>query len=348
MKKTNLLIILLISLSLLSISVAAQSLTPCDPANNNTECPSEETCQVYQEGYACGESCNCDSDSDCGEGDFCDTGASCGENGFSGGLCEPSVCGDDVVDGNEECDPPEEKSEDCSSDEKTCDENCECIAFCGNSFTEPGEECDPGNGEGPSDEACPGQCQFDCTCASEPTNIFDFLFGMNIANNLLHNKILFMMHIIKEELVQVELKTLEVEMASKPCEDAIFSLGLNKKSYRYAKEEEFDAMVRSLIVTFKNNEEKYPGIDLEQAEQFVEAAEMLNEEGDFDQARACKCKAYKALKGQTDPIDCETPEDQSCGGTQECFCDEFETCPIGCGSCSCEGGSISEGEECID
>jgi hypothetical protein len=155
-------------------------------------------------------------------------------------------------------------------------------------------------------------CKKDCTCGEPegppPYNVYDFLFNQKLANNILHNKILFMLRVVKDALIQLELKTLEAHIASVSCEDAIFSLTLTKNDFIYAKEEEFTAMVKALINVIDENPEKYPDIDTETAETYVYFSEDWNEMQQYAKARACICKAYKILNDQTDPIVCEAPE----------------------------------------
>jgi len=211
------------------------------------------------------------------------------------GKCKQE-CGNNVVESPEECD---------GSDATLCPGLCvppngptECMCpVCGNNVLEPGEECDDGNnnnGDG---------CSADCTIP----HVEEFLFGMNLANNLLHNKILFLGHIVKESLFQLELKSLELNVAHNKCENVIFSLRVNKENFRYGKEEEFDAMVNKLILIFENNPSKYPNINTAQAQSFINAATTWNALNQFNKALACKCKAYKVLNKQTDQINCEIP-----------------------------------------
>ena len=82
-------------------------------------------------------------------------GTPCGGGNLClGGRCQPtgSTCGDGVVEGSEQCDPP---------DGVTCDASCRKIghAVCGNGILEPGEQCDDGNAV--SLDGCSSSCRFE-------------------------------------------------------------------------------------------------------------------------------------------------------------------------------------------
>ncbi len=87
----------------------------------------------------------------------------------------PPVCGDGVVQGTEECDPPDgvhcdancqwicgdgvvQPGEYCDPPNgTTCDANCQRIPVCGDGFLDAGEECDP-----PDGVHCDAACQWVC------------------------------------------------------------------------------------------------------------------------------------------------------------------------------------------
>jgi hypothetical protein len=80
--------------------------------------------------------------------------------GASSFPCD-AVCGDEVVDGNEDCDPPGSL---CPDEVRTCGMDCTCPEpFCGDGITDPDEECDPAGGS----SFC-RSCLADCTCAPPP------------------------------------------------------------------------------------------------------------------------------------------------------------------------------------
>ncbi len=70
------------------------------------------------------------------------------------GIC--NRCGDSIIAGDEECDPP---NSECPGG-GTCDSVCQC-PNCGNNQIDGSEDCD-----GTADSACPGQCTGACTCPS--------------------------------------------------------------------------------------------------------------------------------------------------------------------------------------
>jgi hypothetical protein len=71
--------------------------------------------------------------------------------------CECSYCGDDLVNGTEECEP-DVAGASCSAERSCVD--CRCVTNCGNGTVDPGEHCDPAGGA-----ACDTgyRCE-SCTC----------------------------------------------------------------------------------------------------------------------------------------------------------------------------------------
>jgi len=212
----------------------------------------------------------------------------------------------------------------------------EAAEGCGDGILEEEEECDDGNTE--KGDGCNEFCELE----AGPEEI---KFNFGIASNLLHNKILFLFNVVKEAFFQLELKELEVNVAHNACKDVIFDLRVNKEKFRYGKENEFDALLRKLIVIYEENPFKYEGIDVETADDFLFAAETWNDLEEFDKAVACKCKAYKVLNEQEDPIECED-------SPINCDVEEFETCPQECSECDCtlsgEVLPIEPGQLCED
>lgn len=71
-------------------------------------------------------------------------------------IPSPSVCGDNVIEGVEQCDGTDPGT--CPTG--VCDPDCTCEdPVCGNDIIEAGEACD-----GTDDAACPGQCDGSCVC----------------------------------------------------------------------------------------------------------------------------------------------------------------------------------------
>jgi hypothetical protein len=74
-----------------------------------------------------------------------------------------AVCGNEVVDPAEDCDPPGSL---CPDRVRTCRMDCTCPEpSCGDGIVDPGEQCDPG-----SPLSTCRSCQADCTCATAETS----------------------------------------------------------------------------------------------------------------------------------------------------------------------------------
>jgi len=295
-QKIGMMMILVMIISILSVSVSAQ--TPCEPQNNNAECSQGRTCQYYEEyGYACGFNCN-------------GIGLLVGDFDLCGGQ---SKCNQ----GNPE--PP------CLDDGQA---NC-CVECLENTDCSGDEVCDEG------------------LCEEPGFSVFDMMLGFDIAENFLHQKLLFTLHIIKEQLFQTEFKIIETSLSQKDCAKQPLSFAMSKEDYRYGKIEEIDSLLDKLVLVIEDNQEKYP-VDFIAAQDLLLLAESFEETDDFLIAFDCKCLAYKALVGDTDnTVTCEEP--QECGGIESCLCAEFETCPTGCGTCTCVGSlEIDQGKECTD
>jgi cysteine-rich repeat protein len=74
-------------------------------------------------------------------------------------LATTTKCGDGIVDGTEQCDPP---GVSCTTggNPGRCDANCQCQpAVCGNGITEGGEQCDDGAANGTPGDLCDANCQ---------------------------------------------------------------------------------------------------------------------------------------------------------------------------------------------
>lgn len=87
----------------------------------------------------------CVDDADCGPQ------LTCSDQGLCGGLGSEAVCGNGLLEQNEECDDGN------NIDDATCTADCLIPAVCGNGEVEPGEACDDGNTI--DDETCPSDCQ---------------------------------------------------------------------------------------------------------------------------------------------------------------------------------------------
>lgn len=84
---------------------------------------------------------------DCTPGGACDDGLSCEAD-----TCEPApaVCGNDMLEGDEECDDGAS-----NADNAQCKSDC-TMQFCGDGFTGPGEACDDGNQD--DTDGCTSTC----------------------------------------------------------------------------------------------------------------------------------------------------------------------------------------------
>lgn len=111
----------------------ARSCAPADPCQGPSACDDAKHTCAPRTPLADGTSC--------GAGQVCRSG-----------RCLSGSCGDGVVDGGEECDPP---------DGVTCDATCHRIgaAVCGNGVREAGEQCDDGNLV--NLDGCDSSCRFE-------------------------------------------------------------------------------------------------------------------------------------------------------------------------------------------
>jgi len=184
------------------------------------------------------------------------------------------------------------------------------------------------------------------TCLSgpppEPINVFDMFIGFDIAENLLKEKLLFTLHIIKEQLFQTELKIIEQSLATRACDEQPVSFAVSKKHYRYGKLEEIDALLKKLIFIVEKNPARYDlsSETVNQARDLEELADEISN-SQFRNAFNCKYLAYNLLIGKSpnlnDP-DCECPieveETPKCPVNLLCTEEGIEFCETGGGSCS--------------
>jgi cysteine-rich repeat protein len=117
-------------------------------------------------GVDCGGSCD-----GCPEGSACSGDNDCQSHICVGGICQPTQCGDGVINGNEECDGANLGGATCTdlgfpggtlSCNASCNfgtSGCNILPSCGNGLLEAGEECD--NGANNSDSV-PDACRTNC------------------------------------------------------------------------------------------------------------------------------------------------------------------------------------------
>jgi len=174
----------------------------------------------------------------------------------------------------------------------------------------------------------------------EPTgfNLFDMLLGFDIAENLIKNKILFTLHIIKESIFQTELKLIETSLAQHDCQDQPLSFAISKTDYRYGKLEEIDALIRKLVLVLGRDPEAYnlDGDNIDIAGDLEELAEDLTAD-DPQTAFNCKYWAYQSLLGRN-----VNPNDPDCFCLEGCQepniqcedgCKDPDSDINNCGSC---------------
>ena len=166
---------------------------------------------------------------------------------------------------------------------------------------QPGEECDPGTGIGDAnDTACPGMCQQDCTCAKDVNYA---LFDLAVGHNLLFSKVQDLLHIIKDMLFQLEMKTIEIQLTDFNCSSQPVSFWIPADEDPYGKLNEIDQLVSLLIYVIDKNPNSYgsPGPDTAGAQSRLTDAEQCIAVNRYRAAFNCKCLAYREnLLGLTD------------------------------------------------
>lgn len=165
----------------------------------------------------------------------------------------------------------------------------------------PAEECDPGNVTAPAnDSACPGMCQQDCRCSKGTNNA---LFDLAVGHNLLFSKVQDLLHIIKDMLFQLEMKTIEIQLTDFNCSSQPVSFWIPANEDPYGKLNEIDQLIKLLIYAIDKNEAAYDitPTELALANSYLTAAERCISINEYRQAFNCKCLAYRSpLLGLTD------------------------------------------------
>ncbi|MET0341771.1 MAG: DUF4215 domain-containing protein [Polyangiales bacterium] len=162
----------------------------CDDANVTPGDGCSADCQKVEDGWSCpspgvrctaarcgdafriaGEACD---DGNAQDGDGCDDHCQI-EDGFvcpPDQSCRATVCGDDVVEGSEQCDDNALPFDGCyqCQNEPVCN-NDGCLAVCGDGIVFPGEACDDGNAR--ANDGCSPTCTLEpgyaCTMESQGT-----------------------------------------------------------------------------------------------------------------------------------------------------------------------------------
>ena len=161
-----------------------------------------------------------------------------------------------------------------------------------NNDVQPGEECD-----GTDDANCPGMCQSDCTCAK---NVNYALFDLALGHNLLFSKVQDLLHVIKDLLFQLEVKTIEIQLTDFNCSSQPVSFWIPADIDPYGKLNEIDQLIRldiqSLekgIIINANAFQPLTSTDLDDARAKLGWAEECITEERYRQAFYCKCLAYR-------------------------------------------------------
>jgi len=163
-----------------------------------------------------------------------------------------------------------------------------------------GEECDPGTQTMPPDDSfCPGMCQPDCTCAK---NVNYALFDLALGHNLLFSKVQDLLHVIKDLLFQLEVKTIEIQLTDFNCSSQPVSFWIPAQIDPYGKLNEIDQLIRLDIQSLEkgmagpsgeNAFSPLTSTDLADARQKLDWAETCISVGYYRQAFYCKCLAYR-------------------------------------------------------
>ena len=170
----------------LGASLAFFGLAACsdDDGGNGGDC-GNGVCDANEDSQSCPEDCYCGNGS-IDPGEECDGadlgGATCLDSDINctGGIlgctdqcsydvsrctgCQV-VCGDGIVDGDEECDDGN------TEDGDGCDSSCMWESECGNGDVEGDEECDDGNTD--NGDGCDENCMEEVPCATDPWNVCD-------------------------------------------------------------------------------------------------------------------------------------------------------------------------------
>lgn len=168
-------------------------------------------------------------------------------------------------------------------------------APCGSGGLDSGEECDVG-----ADQNCPGACDYStCTCMKDSNFV---LFDLAVGHNLLFSKVQDLLHIIKDMLFQLEIKTIEIQLTDFNCSSQPVSFWIPADEDPYGKLNEIDQLIRLLIYAIdKDPSADYGSPDTTGAAAYLADAEICIGNKKFRQAFDCKCLAYRvSLLGLTD------------------------------------------------
>ena len=166
---------------------------------------------------------------------------------------------------------------------------------------QPGEECDPGTLVYPAnDSACPGMCQQDCTCSKDTNYV---LFDLAMGHNLLFSKVQDLLHVIKDMLFQLEMKTIEIQLTNFNCSQQPVSFWIPASIDPYGKLNEIFQMDRLLIYSLDKNLGAFGNPDTTGAQDRLDDAQecMSFTPPNYREAFECMCLAYRVyLLGLSD------------------------------------------------
>jgi len=177
--------------------------------------------------------------------------------------------------------------------------------ICGNNIQEEFEDCD-----GTDDAACPGLCQFNCLC---PPLTDSALFELAIDHNLLFSKVLNLMHIVKQSIFQLEVKTVEIQLTDYDCDTQPVSFWMPSEFSPFGKLGEIDDIVVMLISSIDAAGPSSFGLttqNLDDAQDKLNDAESCSNQGLHRDAFNCKCLAYRndLLGMEDDTVTCSSCE----------------------------------------
>lgn len=171
------------------------------------------------------------------------------------------------------------------------------------------EECDDFNNV--NGDGCSATCQLEDY--SEGLASLKLLIG----HNLLFSKVMDLLHIIKDQIFQLEFKVIEITLVENECDELPPSFALRSSQYMYGKLDEIDHLVKSLISSWKQISLQSPdalttafGPDassrLSTAATLLVEAKSLKATGQNQEALICDCEAVKLLAGtlETQDVTC--------------------------------------------
>ena len=160
---------------------------------------------------------------------------------------------------------------------------------CGDGDMDQGEECDFASD--PSGCSTGSTCNANCICEKEVNFV---LFDLTLGHNMLFSKVMDLLHIIKEALFQLEIKTIEIQLTDFECNQQPVSFWIPADISPYGKLNEIDALIRLLIKAINDGGPlNFGSPNLAGADTKLDDAECLIGLDQFKNAFNCKCLAYR-------------------------------------------------------